>query len=219
LSHREPLRDSLDKENKQRKGSIWYSKAYHRYFEGYSEVRVPNPNGKGTRIERIYTGMYYRQDLTTRQRILLRALYVALFLGAAYLFVSSAVQPLASNSTWYVVLPQAVCLPLLFWIVIAFYYYLPAARDMTIGEYRNASPALQKAAFYAAISLGAAAVATLVYVLLHLLLHPAGQPLVELLCAVKYLASGVSVLMINRVEKKVRYLEIPSQNKVLVEEI
>jgi hypothetical protein len=49
--------------------------------------------------------------LTTGQRILLRGLCVALFLGMAYLFVSSASMPLISNSTWYVVLPQMLSIP------------------------------------------------------------------------------------------------------------
>jgi hypothetical protein len=209
LSLRDQLRNSLKKDATQGKPGTWHSKAYHRFFEGYSETTVPKPNGKGTRIQRIYTGNYYRQDLTKGQRILLRGLYIVLFLCIAYLFGSSAMLPLASNSTWYVVLAQVVSIPFLFWILIAFSSYLPAERDMTIADYRSSSLSLQKAVLGAAINLGIAALVTLVFMLLNL----SNEPLPELLCAVKYLAAGLLALFMNRVEKKINYLIIPSQNK------
>lgn len=208
MGRRDQLDSSLRKDGKQSERGIRHSKAYHRFFEGYSEITVPKPDGKGYKIQRIYTGDYYRQDLTDGQRILLSVLYVALFLGTAYLFVSSAILPLASNSTWYVALPQAVSLPFLFWIVIAFFSYLPAGRDMTINGYRSSSLALKKATLGAAVSLGIAAFATLVF----LLLNPSDEPLVELLCAVKYSTGGLLALSMNRIEKRVNYLIIPSQN-------
>jgi len=131
---------------------------------------------------------------------------VALFLGVAYLFISSAILPLASSSTWYVVLTQVVSIPFLFWILIAFFSYLPAGRDLTIAEYRSSSLALQKVTLGAAASLGLVAVAMLVFLLLNL----PDNPLAELLCAVKYLAGGLLALAMNRVEKKVNYLVISS---------
>ena len=206
---RDQLRDSLQKDDKQSKRSIWHSKAYHRFFEGYSEITVPKPNGRGYRIERIYTGNYYRQDLTKRRRILIRILYVALFLGAACLFVSSAILPLASNSTWYVALPQAVSLPFLFWIVIAFYFYLPAARDMTIAEYRSSSLHLLKATRGAAACLGVTALTSLIFIVL----NPSQEPLHELLGIVKYLVGGLMILGINQIEKKVNYVQAPSHRQ------
>jgi hypothetical protein len=209
LGIRDQLRRSLQKDGKQSKSGIWHSRAYHRFFEGYSEITVPNPNGRGYRIQRIYTGNHYRQDLTTGKQILLRVLYAVLFLCIACLFVSSAILPSASNSTWYVALPQALSLPFLFWIVIAFFSYMPAERDMTIEGYRSSSLALQRATLGSAISLGIAAFATLVF----MLLNPADEPLAELLCAAKYLAGGVLALSMNRVEKGTSYLIIPSQNR------
>ena len=126
----------------------------------------------------------------------------------AYLFVSSAILPLASNSTWYVTLPQALSLPFLSWSIIAFFSYLPAKRDRTIHGYRSSSLALQKATLGSAVGLGVTALATLVFVLLNL----SSGPRVELLSAVKYLAGGVLALSIHRVERSIRYLVLPSQN-------
>lgn len=141
---------------------------------------------------------------------MLRGLYVALFLCTAYLFVSSASLPLASNSTWYVVLTQVISIPFLFWILIALFFYLPAGRDLTIVEYRSSSLALQKATLGSSISLGLVVLANLVFALLNL----SNEPVAELLCVVKYLTGGLLALAMNRVEKKVSYMIIPSQNKL-----
>ena len=35
----------------------WHSKAYHRHFEGYTEVETTNEKGK-TVIQRVYVGDY-----------------------------------------------------------------------------------------------------------------------------------------------------------------
>jgi hypothetical protein len=209
LGIRDQLRSSLQKDSPQRKRGIWHSKAYHRFFEGYSESTIPTPNGKGYRIQRVYTGNTYRQDLTTGQRVLLRVLYVGLFMCAVYLFVSSAVLPLTSNSTWYVTLPQAVSLPFMFWIVSAFGAYLPAEREMTIHGYRSSSLALQKATLGAAICLGLTALATLAFTIL----NPTDEPLRVLGCALRFFTGGLISLGMNWIERKVNYSTIPSQNR------
>jgi hypothetical protein len=209
LGNRDQLRESLQKDATQGKPGTWHSKAYHRFFEGYSEVSVPKPNGKGYTIQRVYTGDYYRQDLTGGQRLLLRGLYVALFLCIAYLFVSTAVLPVTSNATWYVVLTQVVSIPFLFWILIVFFNYLPAWRDLTIYEYRSSSQALQKATLGASLGMGVVALATLVFMVSNL----SNEPLLELLSAGKYLSAGLLALLMNRVERRVHYLIVPSQNR------
>lgn len=213
MGNREQLRDSLQKDSQQRKDGFWHSKAYHRFFEGYSEVTVPNPKGKGTIIQRIYSGNYYRQDLTKSKRILLRVLYVLLFLGAAYLFISSAVSPLPSNSIRYVTVTQAISLTLLVWILIVFLTYLPAGWDMTIHGYRTTSLALLKASLFSTFSLGAVALATMVFIIFS---RP-NEVQAELTCTAKYLVAGILVFSIYLIEKKVSYLIIPSQNSLPVE--
>ena len=205
---RDQLRSSIKKDGPRRKHGIWHSKAYHRFFEGYSEIAVPKPNGKGYSIQRIYTGNYYRQHLTGGQRTLLRVLYGALFLSAAYLFISAAGMPLASNSTWYVTLPQAASLPFLFWIIIAFVSYLPAGWELTIHEYRSSSLALKKATLGSAISLGI----TVCAVILFLIINPSSSLALELTRAAKYLAAGIFAFVMNWVERRVEYCVTPSHN-------
>ena len=206
MSLKDRLRDSVRDSSPNGKGGARHSKAYHRYFEGYSEITVPKPTGKGTRIQRIYTGKYYRQDLTKRQRVLIRILYVALFLCAAFLYTSSAILPLTINTTWYVVIPQAGSLLFLFWIIIAFLSYLPAERDMKIADYRSSSLYLLKATKGSAICLGITAVATLVFIML----NPSNELLRGLICTGEYTLAGTIALAMNRIERKVSYLTIPN---------
>jgi len=209
LGTKDQLRNSLQKDSPQRKRGIWHSKAYHRFFEDYSEFTIPNPNGKGYKIRRVYAGNTYRQDLTKVQWVLLRVLYVALFLCVGYLFLSSAVLPLTSNSTWYVTLPQAVSLPFMFWIVITFFSYLPAELDMTIHGYRSSSLALQKATLGSAICLGVTALGTLIF----MLANPSDEPLSVLRCTLSFFAGGLITLGMYWIERKVKYFIIPSENR------
>jgi hypothetical protein len=208
LSLRDRLRDSLQQDTRNGGSGARHSKAYHRHFEGYSEINVPKPNGKGTRIQRIYTGNCFRQDLTARQRIWIRVLYVALFLCIAFLYTSSAILPLRINSTWYVVLSQAVSLPFLFWILVALFSYLPAERDMKIADHRSSSLYLLKAARGSAICLGITALTTLVFIIL----NPSGESSRAMLCAGKYIVAGLIALAMYRIERKVSYLTIPNQH-------
>ena len=208
MSLKDRLRDSMRENTENRRSGTSHSKAYHRHFEGYSEITVPKRNGKGTRIQRIYTGNYFRQDLTERQRIFIHVLYVALFLCIAFMYTSSAILPLAINSTWYVVLPQAGSLPFLFWILIAFFSYLPAELDIKIADYRSSSVYLLKATKGSAISLGITALATLVFIIL----NPSDESLREMLCAGQYIVAGLIALAMHMIERKVRYLTIPNQH-------
>jgi hypothetical protein len=207
LGEKDRLRNSIQNDDKHGKSGTWHSKAYHRFFEGYSEITVPHPNGKGTSIQRVYTGNYYRQDLTKSQRILLRMLYLVLFLCIVYFYISSATMPLTINSTWYIVLPQAASVVFLFWILISFFFYLPAERDMKIADYRSSSLSLLKAFEGSAICLGATALAVLIFILV----SPLGESHNELLCAGKYLIAGFIALSIYLIEKKISYLKIPNQ--------
>lgn len=208
MNSKERLRDSLRNEAKQGERSVWHSKAYHRFFEGYSESRVPKSNGKGYKIQRVYTGDYYRQNLIKSQRILLRLMYLALFLTIIYLFTSSAIIPLANNTTWYVVLAQAICIPFLFWILISFFSYLPSPKDMTIHDYRSSSISLKKATMGTSIGLGLTVLATLFFILL----NPAEDLQLELVSAAKYLAAALIAFSMNWIERKIIYLIIPGLN-------
>jgi len=215
MSLRDRLGDSVRASGDSKRKQNIPSKAYHKFFEGYTEVRVPRSNGKGTRIKRIYTGEYYRQDLSVRNRVLIRLLYVVFFLCASLLFVSGAVEQFAGNSTWYVNLPEAASVFFLFWILIAFIEYLPAGRDMTIAEYRSSSRSLLKASIGAAICLGVTALATLLF----LVLNSFTALLPGIVCIGKYISGSLMMLVLNRLEMKLKYQIIPNTNQVPVDSV
>ena len=105
--------------------------------------------------------------------------------------------------------------PFLCWITIVLLSYLPAAQDMTIKDYRSSSLALKKAVFGAAVSMGTVALVTMVFIIL----NQANGSLVELPSVLKYLAGGLLAFLMNRIENKVNYIIIPSQNKPPIENV
>jgi archaellum biogenesis protein FlaJ (TadC family) len=209
LSLKDGLHESLHEGKKHRWKPGAYSKAYHRFFEGYSEIAVPTRDERGIRIERIYTGNYYRQDLTNRQHLLIRVLYIALFLCALGLYISSAIQPLLMNNTWYVVLFEAASLFFLSWTFVVFISYIPAKKDMTINDYRSSSLTLKKATLLGAICLGVTALATLIFIIM----NPQEEFTKTILCMAEYLLSGLLILGMNQIERRVNYLIISNPQK------
>lgn len=208
MNKKDGLDQSLEKNGGFQGKKFQPGEAYRRFFEGYSETAVPKPNGRGFIIQRVYTGNHYRQDLAQDKRVLLRILYLAFFVIVVFLFVSSAIMPRPSNSTWYVVLCQVVSIPFLFWILISFSSYLSSPKDLTIHDYRSSSLSLKKATLGATIGLGLTALATLLFILL----NPAEDLQIDLVSAAKYLAAGLITFSINWIERKIIYLIIPGLN-------
>jgi len=187
----------------------YHSAAYHRHFEGWSEFEEQQTNGK-VRIRRVYTGAWYRQDLSSRRRILLKLLFSTLFVFAAALFIICSAQYVGSNQCWYVVITQAGAIVGIVWMGIGLFNYLTAKKNMTIAEYRSSSGTLRVGSMIAAISFAAAMLMTLLFVLLQHTEIMVGR---EVMCAAGYLICGVAVFTVNRIESKIRYLETPSGNE------
>jgi hypothetical protein len=159
------------------------------------------------RIRRVYTGAWYRQDLSDRRRILLKLLFSTLFVFAAVLFIICSAQYVGSNQCWYVALTQAGGIVGLVWMGIGLFNFLTAKKNMTIAEYRSSSGTLRIGSMIAAISFAAAMLMTLLFVLLQHTEIMVGR---EVMCAAGYLICGVAVFTVNRIERKIRYIETPS---------
>jgi len=190
-------------------GMGYHSDAYHRHFEDWSEFEEQKTNGK-VRIRRVYTGAWYRQDLSDRRRILLKLLFSALFGFAAVLFIICSAQYVGSNQSWYVAITQAGAIIGLVWMGIGLFNYLTAKKSMTIAEYRSSSRTLKVGSIVVAISFTAAMLMTLLFVLLQHKEIMFGR---EVMCAAGYLICGVAVFTVNRIEGKIRYIETPSRNE------
>lgn len=178
----------------------FHRRGYHRFFEGYTEVKRVNARGR-TVIERIYTGKYYEPELEPFRRITLRLFYVLFFVGGAALFLFCASRPERCNSTLYVNLFQALAVPMVLWCAYVLLFYLPAVGRLTIGEYNSQHRPLIQSSLLTAVCMWLSGAAALVCFFLHL-----GEgTLGGLLCAVGFAASGGLMFLIFLLESHLNY--------------
>jgi hypothetical protein len=188
----------------------YHSDAYHRHFEDWSEYEEQQTNGK-VRIRRVYTGAWYRQDLSDQHRILLKVLFSTLFVFAAALFIICSTQYVESNQSWYVAITQAGAIIGLVWMGIGLFNYLTAKKSMTVAKYRSSSGSLRVGSIIVAISFTAGMIMTLLFVLLQQNEIMLGR---EVMIAAGYMICAVAVFTVNRIERKIRYIETPNRIEV-----
>lgn len=182
----------------------WHSKAYHRHFEGYTELEETDEKGK-TVIKRVYVGDYHRLDLPKKKRVLLRFGYAALIVLTAMLFWSAASRPVSANSTWYLAVVQMVGVCLIGLMGVNLLSHCTAPRDMTVGDWKASSGKLKRNSKFTALVMELLALLTL----LHLLLNGESWG-IHLLCVALYAAAGLAALVLNRLEVNAPYLTYPS---------
>lgn len=184
------------------------SSFYHSYWRGWTEVRVDRP-GKPFKVERVYTAPWIRQDLSTRDYVLVRILYGVLIALSIALFAIAMTQRVGSNYCWYVALFGLPTTILMFVVVWMFVSYAKAPRKMTLYEHRSTSTYLKVLCLVFSITLTATALSTVVYTLLNMDDEPFKQLLNVLL---DLLAAGCSVTVFL-LERKMKYVDIPNNNK------
>lgn len=188
--------------------SVNRSGFYHSYFRGWTEKRVDR-EGKPYRVERVYTAPWIRQDLSTRDYILVRILYGVLLTLSIAIFAIAMTQRVGSNSCWYVALFGLPSTILMFVVVWMFISYVKAPRQMTLYEHRSTSTYLKWICLIFSIGLAATALSTLLYILL----NTGDEPLRQLLnVALDLLAAGCA-FSVFLMEKKMKYIDIPNTNK------
>lgn len=181
-----------------------HSRAYHRYFAGYTEVKKPKGDGTGFTIERIYTGTYYRRRMDRTRSTLLKILYVLLVLAAAVMYVMSAVQRTELNSLWYVTALEAVSFALIVWTFIASGNYVIAPEKMTRYEYNSSSKSIQRSSMCAAAGFFLLAFSSAVYIFLH-------DEMSEIWFSARFLIGSVCLFAVNRLEYSVDYEKFASE--------
>lgn len=177
----------------------WHSKAYHRHFEGYTELEETNEQGK-TVIKRVYVGDYYRLDLPRNKRIVLRFTYAGLIALTAALFGFAASRPVGANMTWYIAIAQMLTVCLLGLLCVNLLSHCIAPRDMTVGDWKSSSKKLQRNAKYTALAMELLAFLNGLYLLLN------GENWgTHLLCVLLYAVAGLCSVVINRLEANAPY--------------
>lgn len=178
-----------------------FQRAYHREFEGYTEVSGLDERGK-TVIRRVYTGKYYEPVLEPFRRISLRIVYVLCYVGGAALFLFCATRNLTCNRALYMAVFQCAAVVLMLWCASALVFYIPAAGKLTIGEYRFQHRSLVNSARAVSLSMWGTGAAALV----SLALHFSGETfLYDLLCAAGFAGGGLLVFVIFLFESHLKY--------------
>lgn len=183
------------------KADVWHSTFYHDHFEGYQEYCVPRKNGRGQRLMRVYVGEYYRHTLDAPHQVLLKLLYIVLFLSSAWACLTGGTLPVASNRVWYVNLPQALALPCLFWVFLGLLIYVPAIRPMKKWTYRFASKSLRTGTIVGGSVLLAVAMAHVAF----FCAHTENYGSQALQSPILSLLAGLSILAIGLIERRVSY--------------
>lgn len=177
----------------------WHSTFYHSQFEGYSEHYEWDEHGK-KKLIRVYTGEYYRPVQALTQRRWFTALRVVLFLIGTALFIVGAALPAVCNGVFYVTIFQALTVVCLAFVLMGLCSMLTVRGDFTIPTFSHGPARLKRWSLLGALTLFAALLAAVIAAF-------SGQPFDarSLLSAGLFLAAGLCLLGLNRLEAAVRY--------------
>lgn len=178
------------------------------WFEGYSAREEMDKSGK-RRFVQYYTGVYYALDVSKGRAAAIKAAYAALFALALALFIGAAMGSIRSVGEKPMALLQGGCVICMLWLLRKLGSYVVTTGRMTVGEYKNTSRSLIRAAKAAALGFACAAAATLVQTLLCV---PAGV-LAGLLCVLGYLAGALCLAGIAVLESRLKYRETLSDER------
>lgn len=202
--HRKSLED--------RDSRLWHSSAYHSYFEGYTEYKTTDERGK-TKIKRVYTGAWHVQELQGARYVLLRVLYILMFLGMVGAIVIAGMNQGSAGTAFYIVLPEIVTVCLLARLFyVLFVNYLFAARKMTIHDFRSSSVALKSATLWLAIVFLTDVGFTLLDYALNLG-NPESRFVSFALTVFAFLCGAVLAGIMGLMERKISYKELPNQEQ------
>lgn len=187
---------------------IRHSGSYHRYFEGYSEQKVPGENGHRNRIVRVYVGDYYKRKCSDCAWIAVKAAYALLYLAAVAVYLFAMVLPIGSNHAWYVALPGLLSVVPLILVFAKLTACLVTKRTMMIYDFKYVFHRVVRYCTAAAGFLFATALMKLLYILVNL----PGEVWPEVFsCLGCFLGAGL-ILGIGLLERNAKYEIIKNKN-------
>ncbi len=186
----------------------YHSSSFHKYFEGYSETKVPKQNGKGYKIVRTYTGIYYQHNLNDFRWILLKISYGILFALAALLWAVSGMSRIDSNMESYVAVMVALSAMAFLWLFYKMIFYLASKRNLTAGSYHDCIE-IQRPSILAGIGM----LLTTLMKVIFLANHPASFSMKEVYSILEALASSACCISIYKIEKTMVYIHKKNPNK------
>lgn len=177
-----------------------HSDHYHKYFHGYTEVRVEKANGK-YRIRRYYTDDWYVQDVPDHQWILWKLLQPALavFSAAGYFWLMSR-PDLEGNTSYLVSIPGLICVLLLILLLASVPGYVFAKRKMTWWEYHASSERIMRYALITGTMMMLTGLA-----ILFVILQGAEHVWAEAKLALGVMATALAPFAMYYLEKSIHY--------------
>jgi hypothetical protein len=202
--------DRLKSRDSDIQSSAYHSPSYHKYFEGTSEVLTTGVDGKSKKIVRVYTGLYYSQDMPGRQRILNRLLFAGLYIGSAVLFIFCASIKNMGNRTWFIAIPEALSFFGFFMMFYVLLNYMTTPREMTAGCFRSTSGPLIKSSRLTASALGLLTLAQLIYTLFFI----KENRIYGIRSAIGFFFSCIAIYAIGFSESRITYKRTRSKNNI-----
>lgn len=197
----------------QRETGFRHRNYYHKYFQGYTEVRRVNSKGRVI-SERHYTAPWQKHCLTDAQWVLTKVAYAFGVLLSTVLFLWAMVQRSPSNSAVIAAVPGFLSILLLLMLWMAVFAYISAPRKMTLWEYRSGKSKVEL--FTRLFTAGAIATvaAKIVFICVWMDFSWQGEIAGLLLLA----ASAVPPVLIFLSERKMNYEELENTTLITEEE-
>lgn len=169
----------------------YHSRAYHRFFEGYTEEKTMDETGK-IRITYVYTGEYYEPVRTREQYVKDKIWTTCMSVLAAALFVFAGTRNVPANTQAAVAGLQAAFLLFFFLTAKSIFYLLTSRTPYTIRIYRIVSEKLIQNVKRAAVCCWLTAAAVAVYMCWSALVGLWTFPLETFICiAAESLGGGI----------------------------
>ena len=176
---------------------------YHKYFHGYTEVRVEKPNGKYA-IQRIYTEDWYAQDCSDNRWIANKVLVLLLAVFSFVFYIITMSLPgLEGNVSRYVAIPGFSSILLLIFLVASSIGYVFTKRKMTWWEQHSSRSRIDKLSITCGVLLSLTALLIVVNIFTGV-----EQPVSELLLALRVALCAAADFVIYFLENKTTYKTI-----------
>ena len=179
---------------------------YHKYFYGYTEVRVEQPNGRYS-IKRIYTDDWYRQDINDKTWIMTKFLMLILCAFAAifYGFVMTR-EGFSGNTNSIVAIPGFCSVILLILLIAASIQFVFTNRKMTWWEQHSSRERMDKISIVTAAMLGLTSI--LIIANCFFGVDNIGKEVVLGICV---LLCSIACFVMYLINKKIKYITVKNE--------
>lgn len=176
------------------------NRRYHQYFHGYTEVRVPRPKG-GFRIQRFYTQDWYVRQLPAARIRQAKASYLLLSLAGCIAYCRLVCLPgFSGNCAPLVAVGEIAAVVCMVLLAAALVGYLFTPEKMTWWERYSCSRRLCRFSMATAIAFAVTGALMAIHAL-----GGAAYPFRELGLGMAVAITGLPLLAVNRLERKIPY--------------